>query len=277
MIHPLPFETDGTYKRFFHTDYLGSIRRISTGNSSSDFWGRDYYPFGAERAAWGLDNDYKFTGKERDDDIALDYSWHRYYDYELGRFTQVDPLWQKYPGLSPYHYCSNNPLTRVDPDGLAVVAVKNEKLSNSPLLFASMTYSLTPSSAAGGLGLLGLSLLANSISKPSPTPEIKLQQIKNKVKKTTPMPTPGNNGDYNYNNNKPGNKISIGKKIAIAVMSALGVSNNYTAPHENPNSSNSSSNHSDSNQQSNSNKNKQSGDSKKNQTAQPVDINTPKE
>ena len=29
----------------------------------------------------------------------------------------VDPLFMKYPGLMPYHYCGNNPVMFVDPDG----------------------------------------------------------------------------------------------------------------------------------------------------------------
>ncbi len=29
----------------------------------------------------------------------------------------TDPMWHKYPGLSPYAYCANNPVMLVDPDG----------------------------------------------------------------------------------------------------------------------------------------------------------------
>ncbi len=127
------------------------MRAITTAGGSQRGWHRDYrsaaeippkgntkcrgYPFGNDKDAAGTGNEYKFTGKEWDDESNLYYSWHRYYrsvaeippegntkcrdDPELGRFTQVDPLWQKYPSLSPYNYCANNPLTRVDPDGLA--------------------------------------------------------------------------------------------------------------------------------------------------------------
>jgi uncharacterized protein RhaS with RHS repeats len=35
----------------------------------------------------------------------------------VGRFIGVDPLAEKYPGLTPYHYAANNPLMFVDPDG----------------------------------------------------------------------------------------------------------------------------------------------------------------
>ncbi len=41
----------------------------------------------------------------------------RKYDYNLGQFTSIDPLWEKYYGWTPYHYCGNNPVMAVDPSG----------------------------------------------------------------------------------------------------------------------------------------------------------------
>ncbi|WP_298940076.1 RHS repeat-associated core domain-containing protein [uncultured Dysgonomonas sp.] len=41
----------------------------------------------------------------------------RMQDPTLGIFTTSDPLSEKKPWLSPYIYCSDNPLSRVDPDG----------------------------------------------------------------------------------------------------------------------------------------------------------------
>ena len=35
----------------------------------------------------------------------------------LPRWTSVDPLAGKYPGISPYAYCAGNPINVVDPDG----------------------------------------------------------------------------------------------------------------------------------------------------------------
>ena len=39
-------------------------------------------------------------------------------DNEIGRFTSIDPLWEKYYSWTPYHYCSNNPVMGSDPSGM---------------------------------------------------------------------------------------------------------------------------------------------------------------
>ena len=41
----------------------------------------------------------------------------RYYDPELCRWTSVDPMAEKYYGVSPYVYCNDNPVYYVDLDG----------------------------------------------------------------------------------------------------------------------------------------------------------------
>jgi RHS repeat-associated protein len=57
-----------------------------------------------------------FTGKEHDDEIALDYFGARYLDPMLGMWISVDPARQF---ASPYLYAGNgaNPINVVDPDG----------------------------------------------------------------------------------------------------------------------------------------------------------------
>jgi len=114
-------DTEGNYTyEYFHNNYLGSAQAI-TNSSGTVSWSRDYYPFGSDKDAGGTGNDYKFTGKQWDDESDLYYSWHRYYDPEIGRFIQVDPMWDKYPSLTPYHYCANNPLVLVDPEGSLIM------------------------------------------------------------------------------------------------------------------------------------------------------------
>ena len=61
----------------------------------------------------------KYNGKELDKMHGLntyDYG-ARQYDPILGRWDRVDPLCEKYYGISPYAYCGGNPVNRIDPDG----------------------------------------------------------------------------------------------------------------------------------------------------------------
>ena len=63
-----------------------------------------------------------FTGKERDSETGFSYFGARYYDSDLmTSWLSVDPMADKYPGLSPYAYCAWNPVKLVDPDGEEIV------------------------------------------------------------------------------------------------------------------------------------------------------------
>ena len=109
-------------------DHLGSIRLVmdQTGSVKEQ---NDYYPFGMrqERSNYALfaGNRFKYNGKEEQTTGGLGYLDYgaRMYDAESGRWFGVDPLLEKYYGLSPYAYCGNNPLIYIDPDGKVVVAL----------------------------------------------------------------------------------------------------------------------------------------------------------
>ena len=80
-----------------------------------------YYPFGMTYGD-GIatsNQPYKYNGKELDRMHGLD--WYDYgarlYDSELGRFHTVDPLAERRPWMSPYVFCSDNPVNRIDMDG----------------------------------------------------------------------------------------------------------------------------------------------------------------
>ena len=59
-----------------------------------------------------------YIGKEKDKENSLADHGVRKYDDEIGRFTSIDPLWEKYYSRSPYHYCRNNPVWAVDGNGM---------------------------------------------------------------------------------------------------------------------------------------------------------------
>ena len=60
---------------------------------------------------------YTFSAKERDAETGLSYFGARYYSSDLSIWLSVDPMSGKYPSLSPYVYCANNPVKLVDPNG----------------------------------------------------------------------------------------------------------------------------------------------------------------
>ncbi len=105
---------------FYFKDHLGSIH-MTLDENSNIVSAQDYYPYGEILRSYttgaDVNSKYRFTEKERDTETNYDYFGARYYDSELARWLQVDPLADKYPGWSPYNYALNNPLKYVDPDG----------------------------------------------------------------------------------------------------------------------------------------------------------------
>ena len=58
-----------------------------------------------------------FSAKEKDSETGISYFGSRYYSSDLSIWLSVDPMSDKYPSLSPYVYCANNPIKLVDPNG----------------------------------------------------------------------------------------------------------------------------------------------------------------
>ncbi|MCZ8297691.1 RHS repeat-associated core domain-containing protein [Flavobacterium sp.] len=85
---------------------------------------------------------YKFNGKELDEETGLYYYGARYYDPKVSIWLSVDPLAEKYPNVSPYVYCLNNPVRFIDPDGRKVaeppvIWIKDVKGSHNIFKFAT--------------------------------------------------------------------------------------------------------------------------------------------
>ena len=104
---------------FYHPDHLGSTSWITDRNGKAIQY-LHYLPFGEEwidqkNTSWNAP--YTFTGKIKDAETGYNYFGARYYDSQLSVWISVDPLSDKYPSMSPYTYCANNPVILVDPDG----------------------------------------------------------------------------------------------------------------------------------------------------------------
>ena len=68
---------------------------------------------------------YTFSAKEKDSETGLSYFGSRYYSSDLSIWLSVDPMASKYPSLSPYVYCADNPVKLVDPNGEDTIFVNN--------------------------------------------------------------------------------------------------------------------------------------------------------
>ncbi len=62
----------------------------------------------------------------------------RYYHSTLSIWLSVDPMADKYPGVSPYTYCANNPVRLVDEDGREVDDPRLNRIVN--MGFKSKTF-----------------------------------------------------------------------------------------------------------------------------------------
>ena len=113
---------------YFHGDHLGSASWI-TDASSKPIQYIHYAPYGElidNQRVINYDERYKFTGKERDAESGYDYFGARYYASPFSFWLSVDPLADKYPAISPYAYCTWNPIKFVDPDGKVVIVSATE-------------------------------------------------------------------------------------------------------------------------------------------------------
>ena len=81
------------------------------------------------------DNRWRYSGKEEQNAVTglqhLDYG-ARHYDPFLGSWTTPDPMAEKYYGWSPYNFCADDPVMKVDPNGSVVIFVNGYLGFGSP-------------------------------------------------------------------------------------------------------------------------------------------------
>ena len=120
---PLILEKGGA-SFFYHADGLGSIIELTdaTGAVAKSY---SYSSFGKIESETNpaLFQPYTFTGREFDSETGLYFYRARYYDLNIGRFLQEDPV----PGLTSqslnrYAYVRNNPPSLFDANGKEAVA-----------------------------------------------------------------------------------------------------------------------------------------------------------
>ena len=104
---------------FYHPDHLGSTSLVTNldGEVTQHV---AYIPYGEvfieeRNGVWNTP--YLFNAKELDEETGLYYYGARYLDPKDTRWLSVDPMFEKYDGMTPYNYCEGNPVVLVDPDG----------------------------------------------------------------------------------------------------------------------------------------------------------------
>ncbi|MDX1914883.1 MAG: IPTL-CTERM sorting domain-containing protein [Methylophilus sp.] len=135
---------------YLETDHLNTPR-IGRDQSGKKVWSWESDAFGSTLANEDPDNDghkviinLRFPGQQFDQESGLHYNHHRYYDPQLGRYTNSDPSGLE-GGLNSYGYANQSPLKYVDPNG-----------KNALLLLGG-----------GALGLgIGLGLIPNPFNSP---------------------------------------------------------------------------------------------------------------
>ena len=112
---------------------LGSSSWITDGSGNAIQY-MHYLPYGEDwvdqrNTSWNTP--YTFSGKEKDVETGYSYFGARYYDSQLSVWLSVDPLSDKYPTMSPYTYCANNPIMMVDPDGRKILGTDSNPINYS--------------------------------------------------------------------------------------------------------------------------------------------------
>ena len=108
--------------RYQYDNHLGSAS-LELDQTAAIISYEEYHPFGTTSYRSGRTETevsqkrYKYVGKERDEETGLYYYGARYYAAWIGRWISVDPLKEERRWLTPYNYCQNNPMLRLDPTG----------------------------------------------------------------------------------------------------------------------------------------------------------------
>jgi RHS repeat-associated protein len=92
----------------------------------------EYFAFGetfVEEHKNSHNSPYKYNSKELDEETGWYYYGARYYNPKVSLWLGVDPLAEKYPNMSPFNYCFNNPVMLIDPTGMGPGDERKEALA----------------------------------------------------------------------------------------------------------------------------------------------------
>ncbi|TDQ30381.1 DUF6443 domain-containing protein, partial [Tenacibaculum caenipelagi] len=132
-----------------YTDHLGNVR-LSYTDANNDgtitasteiIEESNYYPFGLKHKGYNgnvssignsVAQKWNYLGQESNEEFGLNWLTFRYRNYmpDIGRFFGVDPVSEDYLSISTYQFAHNNPIWKIELEGLEGVPTTNFDIVN---------------------------------------------------------------------------------------------------------------------------------------------------
>jgi RHS repeat-associated protein len=132
---------DGIAISYLHADVLSSVVKVTNASGAVTFTRR--------YDAWGnlelgvSEPGYSFTGREWNPEVGLYYYRARYYDPQMGRFINEDPIGLA-GGINLFAYVNGRPVSRRDPRGLQTATTAGPADSSSCTIECDGQGNVTP-------------------------------------------------------------------------------------------------------------------------------------
>ena len=137
-------EADGYKYIYQFKDHLGNIRLSFKDANKNGLITQDeiveennYYPFGLKHKGYnvalrGRNHNYDYLGQERQEELGLNWVTfrHRNGDPAMGRFFGIDPVSADYVSISTNQFAHNNPVWKIELEGLEGVTTTGEDIPN---------------------------------------------------------------------------------------------------------------------------------------------------
>lgn len=152
------------------------------------------------------------------------------YDYEIGRFTSVDPLWEKYTGWTGYQYTRNNSISRIDYNGMddgqfgswmqvgpiqeLILGDKNVNTYQETIENSDKPVNKQLINAWAEIGLMGLTGVATDVALSSPFAAKYLSTASNYIKGLLGFGDDAVKGEMNLTNSQLKAISSLEKRIS---------------------------------------------------------------